>query len=114
MAYEYVQDDLFGYPFNSKYPPNFKLFGYDYHGYRNGIEEVFFYEFAVQRYDLHFAYNGRDYYFLSEADYAAQCAEPFDNIIRIFKDGNDVLESFEIDGKKLIDLIPHIEDCEAV
>jgi hypothetical protein len=53
-----------------------------------------------------------EYYFLSEQEYAAQCDEHFTNEIRRFKDGNDVLENFEIDGKKLIELIPLIEDCE--
>ena len=76
------------------------------------IEETFFYDFAVQRYDLRFSYKGVDYYFLSEQDYAAQCEEHFTNEIRRFKDGNAVLEEFEIDGKKLIELIPLIEDCE--
>ena len=56
--------------------------------------------------------GGVDYYFLSEQDYAAQCDEFFTNEIRRFKDGNSVLEEFEIDGKRLIDLIPFIEDCE--
>ena len=114
MAYEYIKDDLLGYPFNSKYPPNYDRFGHTYHGYRNGVEEVFFYEFAVQRYDLYFAYNGKEYYFVSETEYTAQCAQPFNNIIKMFKDGNDVLEKFEIDGMKLIDLIPLIKDCEAM
>lgn len=114
MAYEYIKDDLLGYPFNSKYPPNYERFGHINHGYRNAIEEVFFYEFAVQRYDLRFVFKGKEYYFLAESGYAAQCAVPFNNIIRKFKDGNDVLESFEIDGKKLVDLIPEIQDCEAV
>lgn len=34
------------------------------------------------------------------------------NQIRRFKDGNAVLEENEIDGKKLIGLIPFIDDCE--
>ena len=55
-----------------------------------------------------------EYYFLSEQDYAAQCDEKFTNEIRRFKDGNAVLEEFRIDGKKLIDLIPFIEDCEPI
>jgi hypothetical protein len=104
--------DLAGYPFNAKYPPNYELNGGLYHGYKNNSEETFFYDFAVQRYDLRFSYNGVEYYFMSGQDYAAQCDEKFTNKIRKFKDGNAVLEEFEIDGKRLIDLIPLIEDCE--
>ena len=59
-----------------------------------------------------FSYNGQEYYFLSEQDYAAQCDEHFTNDIRRFKDGNAVHEDFEIDGKRLLDLIPLIDDCE--
>lgn len=113
-AYDYIKDDLAGYPFNAKYPPNYEKNGGLYHGYKNNSEETFYYDFAVQRYDLRFSYNGKEYYFLSEQDYAAQCDEHFTNEIRRFKDGNAVLEEFEIDGKKLIDLIPFIEDCEPI
>jgi len=112
MAYEYIMDDLAGYPFNAKYPPNRELYGGLYHGYRNNTEETFFYDFAVQKYNLRFRYKGIDYYFLSEPDYAAQCDSTFCREIRCFKDGNAVLEEFEINGIKLIDLIPLIEDCE--
>lgn len=114
MAYEYRKKDLAGYPFNAKYPPNYEENGGLYHGYKNNSEETFYYDFAVQRYDLRFSYNGKEYYFLSEQDYAAQCDEHFTNEIRRFKYGNAVLEKFEIDGKRLIDLIPFIEDCEPI
>ena len=113
-AYDYIKDDLAGYPFNAKYPPNYEKNGGLYHGYKNNSEETFFYDFAVQRYDLRFSYKGVDYYFLSEQDYAAQCDEHFTNEIRRFNDGNAVLEEFEIDGKKLIELIPLIDDCEPI
>jgi len=114
MAYEYILNDLAGYPFNSKYPPNPQLNGSLYHGYRNNTEETFFYDFAVQRYDLRFILRGKEYYFLSCPDHAAQCNETFSNEIRVFRDGNAVLEEFMIDGKRLIDLIPEVEECEAI
>ena len=65
MAYEYRKKDLAGYPFNAKYPPNYEKNGGLYHGYKNNSEETFYYDFAVQRYDLRFSYNGKKYYFLS-------------------------------------------------
>lgn len=114
MAYDYVKEDLAGYPYNSKYPPDYDRNGGLYHGYSNNSEETFYYDFAVQRYDLRFSYNGVEYYFLSEEDYVAQCDKTFSTEICRFKDGNDVLEKFEIDGKKLIELISMIEDCEPV
>jgi len=66
MAYEYRKKDLAGYPFNAKYPPNYEGNGGLYHGYKNNSEETFYYDFAVQRYDLRFSYNGKEYFFLSE------------------------------------------------
>lgn len=114
LTYEYRKKDLAGYPYNAKYPPNYERNGGLYHGYKNNSEETFYYDFAVQRYDLRFSYDGKEYYFLSEQNYAAQCDEHFTNEIRRFKDGNAVLEEFEIDGKRLIDLIPFIEDCEPI
>ena len=112
--YDYIKDDLAGYPFNAKYPPNYEKNGGLFHGYKNSSEETFLYDFAVQRYDLRFNYKGVDYFFLSEQEYAAQCDEKFTTEIRRFKDGNAVLEEFEIEGKKLIELISSIEDCEPI
>lgn len=112
MSFDYIKQDLAGYPFNSKYPPNSDINGSLYHGYRNSAEETFFYDFAVQRYNLRFTYNGQSYYFLCTQNYAAQCDETFCQEIRRFEDCNSVLEHFLIDGKRLIDLISQIEDCE--
>jgi hypothetical protein len=112
MAYEYVKDDLMGYPFNSKYPPNYDKNGGLYHGYRNSTEETFLYDFAVQRYDLRFSYKGKTYHFLSCEDHAALCDDTFSKEITRFKDGNDVLENFLIEGSRLFDLISVIEDAE--
>lgn len=112
--YDYIRHDLAGYPFNYKYPPTENVNSGIYHGYRNNTEETFFYDFAVQRYDLRFSFNGKEYYFLSSEDYAAQCDETFTNEIFRYVDGNDVLERFTIDGKRLLDLIPNITDVEAI
>ena len=114
MAFDYIKDDLAGYPFNSKYPPDYEKNGESYHGYRNNSEETFLYEFAVQRYDLRFTYKGKSYYFLSCQDYVAQCDETFCKEIQRFADGNDALEQFTIDGVRLLDLIPSILDCESM
>lgn len=112
MAYEYVKEDLMGYPFNSKYPPSYDKNGGLYHGYHNSTEETFLYDFAVQRYDLRFSYKGITYHFLSCEDHAALCDETFPKEITRFKDGNDVLENFMIGGNRLLDLISVIGDAE--
>ena len=114
MAYDYIKLDLAGYPFNAQYPPNYDKNGGLYHGYHNNTEETFFYDFAVQRYDLRFHLNGKEYYFLSAQEHTALCDSKFTTELQVFEDGNAVLEQFEIEGKKLIDLIPFIEDCESI
>ena len=114
MAYDYIKRDLAGYPFNAQYPPDYDKNGGLYHGYRNNTEETFFYDFAVQRYDLRFSLNGKEYYFLCSQDHAALCDSKFTTEYQVFDDGNAVLEQFEIDGKKLSELIPLIEDCEVI
>ena len=113
-SYDYIRLDLTGYPFNAQYPPNYNKNGGLYHGYRNNTEETFFYDFTVQRYDLRFSLNGKEYYSLSAQNHAAPCNSKFTTEFEVFDDGNAVLEQFEIEGKKLIDLIPFIEDCESI
>lgn len=114
MAYDYIQTDLAGYPFNSKYPPDYDKNGGWYHGYRNDTEETLLYDFAVQRYDLRFTYKGIAYHFLSCENYAALCDEFFCNEKQRFVDGNDVLENFLIDGNNILSIIDQLEEVEAV
>lgn len=111
--YDYILRDFAGYPFNSKYPPSEYKEGL-FHGYRNNPEETFFYDFAVQKYDLRFSYEGQEYFFLSGDDYVAQCDETFCNEICRYFDGNDMLERFTINGVPLLELIPNITDVEAI
>lgn len=112
--YDYIRYDFAGYPFNYKYPPTENVNGGIYHGYRNNTEETFFYDFAVQRYDLRFSYNGKEYYFLSTDSYAVQCDETFTNEFCRYIDGNDVIERFTMDGVRLLDLISEIQDIESM
>lgn len=112
--YDYIRLDLAGYPFNYKYPPSGNYNGGIYHGYRNNTEETFFYDFAVQKYDLRFCLEGKEYYFMSGDSYVAQCDSTFTHEQCRYVDGNDMLERFTINGIRLLDLIPQITDVEAV
>lgn len=109
---EIVGIDLMGYPFNKKYPPNARLYGWDYHGYKSEVYETFFYDFAVQGYDLEFNYNGKKYYVLSEPDHVAVCDSNFTKEYQVFKNGNDLIENWIIEGKRLIDIIDECKDVE--
>ena len=115
MAHEdYVLKDLAGYWYNSKYPPNYKVNGSLYHGYKNGIQETLFYDFAVQRYDLRFTYKNKPYHFLSDSKHVAYCDEHYTEEYQVFPDGNTALEQFIIDGKPIIELIDELEDVEPI
>lgn len=104
--------DLMGYPFNKKYLPNTILYGCEYHGYKNEVHETFFYDFAVQGYDLEFSYNGKKYYVLSEPDYVAVCDSHFTKEFKVLKNGNNLHENWIIDVKRLIDIMDECDEVE--
>lgn len=104
--------DLNGYPMNFKYQPDYTLYGSEYNGYKSWNQEAFFYEFVVQNYDLSFKYHGQMYYLLREKGHASVCDEHFTEEYVTFESGNDLIEQFEIEGVKLIDLIDQLEDVD--
>ena len=110
-----VGKDLLGYPYNIKYPPTPEKFGNTYHGYQNWNREVFFYEFAVQGYDVTFAYKGTKFFLIADAEHYCTCDDmhfsPSENSI-FFANGNELIEQLDIDGHKLIDIIDDLEDVE--
>lgn len=111
----YIVYDLFGYPFNGKYPPNGDgKNGNLYHGYKTPVEECLFYDFAVQGYDLMVSYHGSKYYFMVDEDCVWLSDERFTAMLQRFESGNDALENFLIEGKPLIQLIGELDECEAM
>lgn len=110
---QYVGYDLFGYPFNKKYPPNKNHFGEEYDGYATIGEGVLLYDFAVMGYDVKFTFNGKSYYLLNTGkgiisdSHFSERKEEFDNPMAL-------VENFKIDGKTLLELAPKIEDIEPV
>ncbi len=109
---DYIALDLCGYRYNSKYPPNEDKYGTHYRGYKNNAEEVLFYDFAVQFYDVSFKYDGKSYYLLTDEDHVAVCDEHFTKEYEIFSNANELIEQFKIDGKTLLSLIDQLEDVE--
>jgi hypothetical protein len=112
MKDKYVWLDINGFPYNAKYPPNPTEYGNKYHGYRTYEEESFFYEFAVQYYDLSFRYNGNYYYIMIRGDHAYVTDESFVEERESFPDGNTLIEQFRIEGHPLISIIPQIDDID--
>ena len=106
--------DLAGYPYNKKYPPCVAKYGDEYGGYGSWNKWILFYDFAVQGYDLRFVYHGKWFYFLSEPDHVALCDDHYTEEYQLFPDANTMIEQFEIDGKKLIDIIEELEDVEQI
>lgn len=105
-----IRWDLCGYPFNFKYPPNRSSddpHPLRYHGYKTEVEEILFYDFAVQGYDLQFSYKGKMYYFGSFDGYVAETDEHFTKKYATFPHANALLE-----GRPIIDLIGELEDVE--
>ena len=104
--------DLLGYPYNKKYPANVELYGNSYEGYSSPYRATLFYSFAVQHYDLEFSYHGKQYYCLSEPDYVALCDSHFREEYQRFDNANVFIETFEIEGEKLIDIIDDLDYAE--
>ena len=108
----YLKKDLAGFYFNSKYPPNVKINGTHYGGYRNNAEEVLFYNFAVQGYDVSFTYKGQRYYLVFSQDHVATCDSKFTEEFEVFANANELIEKYQIDGKTLLELMDELEDVE--
>lgn len=109
----YVGYDLMNNPYNSKYPPNKRLYGSSYEGYPTKAEGVLFYDFAVMGYDVEFLYKGKRYYLLNDGE-AALTDSSFSKKIESFNDPMDLIENLVIDGSPLIKLLAYIEDIEPV
>lgn len=110
LKYDYIGRDLAGFRYNRKYPPNSDKYGFSYLGYKNWNREVFFFEFAVQGYDISFMYKGNIYYIMCLKDGAARCSVPFNNIIEKYSSPNQLIEQMSIDGCLLIEIIDELEN----
>ena len=114
MKRDYLARDLAGYWYNMKYPPNVEKYGTKYNGYSSDARDVLFQDFAVYGYDLQFKYKGEVYYCLTEPEYVAACDSKFNEEYQRFDDANQYIEQFEIDGRKLIDIIDELDEVEPI
>lgn len=110
---DYVGYDLFGYPYNSKYPPNKEKFGQSFEGYSNKALGVLLYDYCVMGYDVELTYNGETYYLLNAGE-GIVSDKHFTERKAVFESPMDLVENFKIDGKTLLQLAPEIEDIEPV
>ena len=104
--------DLNGYPMNFKYQPDVAKYGSEYCGYKSWNEEAFFYEFAVQNYDLSFRYKGKMYYLMRNGEKAVISDEHFSKEYVVYPSANQLIENMDLDGEKLIDVMGQLEDVE--
>lgn len=109
---EVIGFNLFGHPYNKKYPPDEKKHGTEFYGYQSPYAAVLFYDFAVQHYDLEFSYRIKTYYCVSEPDHVALCDKNFSIHYQRFDNANVFIETFEIEGHKLIDIIDDLDYAE--
>lgn len=110
---DYVGYDLFGFPFNRKYPPNKNKYGEDFYGYPTKGEGVLLYDFCIMGYDVKFSYNGDTYYFLNDGEGVVSDSH-FTVRREVFESPMALVENFKINGKTLLELAPEIEDIEPV
>lgn len=110
---DYVGYDLFGYPFNKKYPPNKGKYGQSFDGYPYKALGVLLYDFAVNGYDVELSYKGKTYYFMDVGEGVVTDSQ-FTERKDVFDSPMSLVENFKIDGKTLLELAPEIEDIEPV
>ncbi len=110
---DYVGYELFGYPFNKKYPPDKTRYGQAYDGYANKTLGVLLYDFCVMGYDVELSFKGKNYYFM-DAGEGVVTDSHFAERKEVFDSPMALVENFKIDGKTLLELAPEIEDIEPV
>ncbi len=110
---DYIGYNLFGFPFNKKYPPNKELYGDSYEGYSNKALGVLLYDFCVMGYDVEFSYKGDQFYLLNTGEGIVSDSN-FTEHKEVFDSPMALVENFKIDGKTLLELAPEIEDIEPV
>ncbi|WP_303029365.1 hypothetical protein [Bacteroides acidifaciens] len=110
---DYVGYDLFGYPFNKKYPPDKTRYGQAYEGYANKTLGVLLYDFCVMGYDVELSFKGKNYYFMDVGEGVVTDSH-FTERKEVFDNPMALVENFKIDGKTLLELAPEIEDIGPV
>lgn len=110
---DYVGYDLFGYPFNKKYPPNKEKYGQSFEGYQNKALGVLLYDYCILGYDVELNYNGNTYYLLNAGEGIASDSH-FTERKEVFDSPMALVENFKIGGKSLLELAPQIDDIEPV
>lgn len=110
---DYVGYDLFGYPFNKKYPPNKEMYGQSYEGYPNKALGVLLYDYCVMGYDVKLSYNGKEYYLMDDGEGIISDSN-FTKREQVFDSPMTLVENFKINNKTLLELASEIEDIEPV
>lgn len=110
---DYVGYDLFGFPFNKKYPPNKLKYGDLFEGYSNKAQGVLLYDFCVIGYDVEFHYKGKEYFLLNTGEGIISNCHSSDEKV-VYDSPMALIENFSIDGKTLLELAPEIKDIEPV
>ena len=117
MKLDYIKKDNGGYDYNGIFPPvgapDPACWLKPYSGYKNGGEEVFFHNYAVQGYNIEFKYLGETYILLGWMDGKhIALLDADDKEIQRFSDPIDALRSCVIAGDRLLDILADVTDME--
>jgi hypothetical protein len=110
---DYIGHNLFGAPFNKKFPPDVKKNSARFEGYATKAEGVLFYDFAVMGYDVEFTYNGKVYYLLNTGE-AHLCDSSYSKRYESFANPMELIENLKLEGKSLLSIIGDITDIEPI
>ena len=117
MNLDYIKHDDGGYAYNGMFPPegapNPECWLKEFSGYKNAAEEVFFYDYAVQGYNIDFNYNGKHYALMGWMDRVPiALLDADDNELQRFEDPMDAVLNCTLEGHKLLDIMEEFTDME--
>ena len=117
MDLDYIKHDNEGFAYNGMFPPagapDATCWQEKYSGYKNGGEEAFFYNYAVQGYNIDFNYNGKHYALMGWMDgVPIALLDADDNELQRFEDPMDAVLHCTIEGHRLLDILEEITDME--
>ena len=112
MNLDYIKHDEEGHPFNGEFPPKYRPWE-KHDGYEKPAEAAFFYDYAVQGYNIDFKYMGESYALLGYADgYPLALLDAEEKELQRFDNPMDAVRNCTIQGHKLLDILDDITDIE--
>lgn len=112
MNRPYIITDANGNPVNGKYPPDREKYGDEFGGYKNSVEKILFYDFAVLAKGVSLIYNGVTYFLYKYRTLVIAYNASLKEVIKEYENEVELIENFSIDNIPFVELIDKISDVK--